>query len=149
MLCSPLFVVITVNCGWSWLVDMARIDDSMRKLQTALLLFCAEWLLFRNLCAMYTSVSKTSCCCSLKRKQTKWAAWGSSCETLDETLRGSHPMTNVFRVCYSAPREWQPDKVREKNRQIKWSTHQRREKWDDKRGKTSIKLFSNSLLRLY
>lgn len=41
--CLLLFVIIRVSCGWSSVVNMARSDNSKRKLNTACLPFCAKW----------------------------------------------------------------------------------------------------------
>lgn len=100
---------------------------------------------------MYTSQSpKHLAAAARSKKQTKWAARGSTRETLDETLCGSHPVTNVFGVWYSAPLEWQPDKVREKKQtdQVELASKERKMKWQKRENihKVVLKLFIEAIL---
>ncbi len=139
---SELKLVLSCRHGLEWWFNKKAAQSSSSPL--------CQVVLFRNLCAMYASQSP-------KHHATAWSQNKQSELLVVQVVKVWMKRSAVHipwliqyvqSVLLCTP--WLTARQSQrKNRQIKSSTHQRREKWDDKRGKTSIKLFSNSLLRLY
>lgn len=133
---------------YHWSAHEFELNASQISCMVRFLLLACESV--QDLRPTYTSQTQKALCRCL---ETNRKSFKRLVKLLDETFRDSQSVTNVFRMLHPAPCDWQQDKVRmgvvSWREGIKRHTHQKGEKWGDKRGKTSINLFSNSLLRLY
>lgn len=146
------FFFFLIKAKWSpfQVVDITWGDDWSRRLQSTLFSVFYQVVLFRNLCAMYTSHSPKYLAVAdagSKNKQYE------QLEVLVVKLWMKHSMVHIPRlmcwVCFSAPREWQLDKVREKQtNQVKHTSKERKMRWQKRENihKVVLKLFIEVIL---